>query len=822
MKMLNWFGALGAVLLRAPKLVLGLVLLASLALATELRHLEADPSPRALLASADPGQEALEADARRRFGSSDQVAAVLITANDVLTREVLGYAHTLARGLAALPAVERVDALTKLSWPRPPKAQTLEDLEAAPNEGPSEAALGAAADLVAARADVFPNGLASFAERTAGRELAPLVEGDAVAEADVARARELVQKAPRVVGKLISANHKHLLVAVQLSDGLKKHAELEDAVQALEGLIASQPAPGGVSVGLTGLPVVRASLVRHMRADQRILIPGTLVASFIVLMLSFRWAPAVTLPLVSVGITALWLLSGMALFREPLNVLNNMLPALVIIIGLNEAVHIIGRYVEELTRLRDKRRALLETFRTMGVACLTTTATSAVGMAALAVSRTEMLRRFGLVGASGLMLAYAVTLLIVPTALAVLPVPREKPVLEEEKRGLIEVLMVKATITSLQHPFVVVGVALSFTVLCGWATGKLVVDSSLLDQFSRRDPIYASTELLETDFDGVRPLEVAFQSKTEGRFYEPDALRAIHRVAVWAKAQPGVLSVADPSDPLTLGFAALSGRREDLDDALHDAAQTRAVAALLRSRDPILVAPILTEDGAHARLRVRLADVGSRATGAFASALRAELERALAPLPDVQFGFGGDAYVSSRGLDAVVSDLSGSVLAAAAVIFVILALLLHDLKLAVLSIPGNLAPQVWTMAWMVARGIPLNASTAIIFSLSIGLAVDGSIHLVSRYQEERSHRGLLATSAIVRAVRGTGRNIIVSGLALVLGFSVMLLSSFVPVQRFAELITVSMVGCVVATLVVQPVLLRLFDARRVRPAQKPA
>ena len=149
---------------------------------------------------------------------------------------------------------------------------------------------------------------------------------------------------------------------------------------------------------------------------------------------------------------------------------------------------------------------------------------------------------------------------------------------------------------------------------------------------------------------------------------------------------------------------------------------------------------------------------------------------------------------------------------AALVVFALLAVLLRNARLALLAIPANLLPQVWTMAWMVSRGIPLNASSAIIFSLSIGLSVDGSIHLVSRFQEERA-RGAMVTTALLRAVRGTGRNIVVSSAALMLGFSVMLLSNFVPVQRFAELISVSLAGCVLATLVIQPALLRLFAHR---------
>ena len=110
------------------------------------------------------------------------------------------------------------------------------------------------------------------------------------------------------------------------------------------------------------------------------------------------------------------------------------------------------------------------------------------------------------------------------------------------------------------------------------------------------------------------------------------------------------------------------------------------------------------------------------------------------------------------------------------------------------------------------RGIHLNAATAIIFSISIGLAVDGSIHVLSRFREERS-AGLLPTAALLRSARGTGAAIVISCAALILGFGVLLLSNFVPVRRFAELIAVSVVGCLVATLIVQPALLRVAGGR---------
>ena len=104
---------------------------------------------------------------------------------------------------------------------------------------------------------------------------------------------------------------------------------------------------------------------------------------------------------------------------------------------------------------------------------------------------------------------------------------------------------------------------------------------------------------------------------------------------------------------------------------------------------------------------------------------------------------------------------------------------------------------------MALWGIPINAATAIIFSVSIGLAVDGTIHLLARFREEiaagrSTRRGLLA------AARGTGKAIVLTYVALMLGFAVMLLSSFVPVQRFGELIAVTVCLCLGATMVFLP------------------
>ncbi|MFW6197796.1 MAG: efflux RND transporter permease subunit, partial [Myxococcota bacterium] len=228
-------------------------------------------------------------------------------------------------------------------------------------------------------------------------------------------------------------------------------------------------------------------------------------------------------------------------------------------------------------------------------------------------------------------------------------------------------------------------------------------------------------------------------------------------------------------------------------------------------RDPLEA--FVTEGGRRARLQVRLRDVGAQATLGFIEDLRGQMKRELQGVENVEFFFAGDAYTGSRGLEAVVHDLLGSLLTAVGIIFLLLAVLFRSLRLGLLSIPPNIIPLVFTMAYMVLRGIPLNAATVIIFSISLGLAVDGTIHVLARYREE-TLSGLGSSEALLRAARGTGQAIVVSSLTLMMGFAVLLFSSFVPVRHFGELIAVTVASSLIATMIVQPALLKVAGLPR--------
>ncbi|MET0283169.1 MAG: efflux RND transporter permease subunit [Polyangiales bacterium] len=800
--------------------------------AIALPRISADPSPRALLASADDSADRVAGEFREHFGSTDNVVALVVEAKpSVLQAAPLGYLHRLGEEVAKLPSVERLDSIARMPFPRHEEEElTLDDVGKAPADPTQDdpQLLSALSDVVEAAPEVFPQGLASLSEKTAGMQnLGPLITSDAPSEEDVAALREAVEGQPVFRGRLISRSGEQALLAVTLDDALVSHKELSAAVAKILHVLDEQKPPEGVRVYATGLPVLRTSIVDSMQRDQRVLTPATLGVSLLMLVLAFRWWAAVVLPLLKVALTSLWVIGGMALFGIKINVINNIIPALLIIMGLTDSIHLVSRYVYEYSRVRDSDKALGGTITAIGEACFGTASTTAAGLFALWVSKTRMLAEFGIIGGLGVMIAYLDTILFLPAMLRGLkpPAREAKHELESLKPGRLERWMSRVTLRILQHPWWVLGASLVFCVVATVTSFDLRVDSALLDQFRKGDPMYVATDLLEREFEGVRPLEVSLASDEAGRFYEPEALKSIAKVSSFIAKQHGVLTVTDPSLPFVQAWSALTGvergKTASLDDALRKRPQIEGMAYALNKRKPSPVAALITSDGKHARIRVRLKDNGSRATLKLVDAIDNELKKTLPK--GVTYDFTGDAYLSSHGLDAVVSDLTGSLGVAIVTILVLVFFSFRSVPYTLLLIPPNVIPMVLVMAWMVWRDIPLNAATAIIFSVSIGITVDAGIHLLARLREELAEE-LLLTTAIMRSVRGTGRAIVVACVTLVLGFSVLLLSNFVPVQRFAELIAISIASCLVSTLVVLPALLAVVGRRFVvwTPSSKQA
>ncbi len=782
-------------------------------------------------------QAQVSAEFNRRFGNPDHVVLLLVEAEDVLAAAPLGYVHLLATSFADKAYVNRVEGITvtPLAVPMDPDGETaddgggetlddlgdgetlddlggetLDEVGDEPAVDPAvEDALGA---LVLAAPERFPMGIGTIANRLGTIRYGRAIEGGTISQDERAALLRALQNAPMLEGRLLSRDHTLTAVALFLDERVEDHDVMRSTVDDIDAWLAAHPPPAGVTVSPAGLPHLFNSIVVKMEHDNLRMVPLTLLVCLILLYLSFRWVPGMILPVVAVGISVLMTIGSMALVGEPLNVINNIIPPLLIIVGVSDSIHLIGRYREELEHSSTKLEAGQKTVRAMALACFLTSATTSVGLGSLVVSRTGMLRGFGIIAAIGVMIAYVVTIVFLPAAMSFfrppLP-PQNRPgrVAHILDRGWLERGIVGTTRSVLRRPWVPLTVAGLLT--AGGLAGafSVKIDSSLLDEFEQGDTAFRSTHLMEEKLDGVRPLEIMLTAPEDGRFDDPEVLAAVDETQAWLREQPGVLSTMSPTDYLHESWARISGDAGAAGEPFRSHDQVAALGLLFARAEPDPLTAFEADDGRVARIQVRLADIGARATLNLIQQLRARMSRTYGPL-GVTVAMTGEAYTGSVGLDAVVRDLLGSLGTAVLIIFGMMVVLFRSWRLGLLTLPPNLIPLIGTVGWMALRGIPLNAATVIVFSISLGLAVDASIHILARYREETSNRALRSV-AILRAARSTGRGIVVSSVTLMLGFGVMLLSSFIPVRRFGELIAVTVGLSLVSTLIVQPALLRV-------------
>lgn len=806
-------------IIAARKPIVALLLVVTAIFGAAVPSLEARFAPEDLVAP----DAAARADAERiarELGPDETPLVVVLEAApgaSVVDLADLGWLHRTARALAAEGAVARIEGPTTSALPftedvDTDETATLDTLgdESAPVLGTPEEE-DAIAAIVGGDPSRFPLGLMSLAEgglrRVVVRPLLPLA--DDVTAADAERLEARLRGEPILHRRLVSDDrHVAILAAMPRPDATP--GDVAVLVRHAEQLLAQSPPPSGARASLSGLPYLRVVMLDALHADQLLLILLASLGSVLVLVVGTRSVAGVVLPMGTVGITVVLSVGGMALAHVPLDLLTNMIPPLLVTIGLAEAVHIVLRYQDELEALGgDREKAAIATLEAMWLACFVTTFTTAIGFGALVLSDTEALRRFGLVAGIASMVAYVVTVLFVPTLL-----PSFGPRTLGRRRAktgpdLLDHAIAVLARGAAASPRATIGVAVVLFAGSLFVARGVVVDSTLLDQFAAGSDVARVTHVLEQELDGVRRLTIEVRSEDPTRtFRSASGLDALRVLAADVAAEEGVIRAGTVADVALSARALVDGDDASREEPFHSDAEVEGLLALLASGgDPAPLARLLSADGRSARIEVCLADRGAARILEMLHRVRDDAEA-----QHLRVSFAGEAYDASRGLDRIVSSL-GSFTSAIALIFVVMMLLFRSVRLGLLSIPPNLLPLAMTLAYMVLRHIPLHAATVIVFTVTAGLLVDGATHVIARFREEQD-RGGSTHEVMLRTMETSGRGVVLSSLTLLLGYGALLFSRFEPVRLFGELSAVAIGLALVAQLVLLPAVLARYAKPR--------
>ena len=776
-----------SLLARKPRLALLLWLSVSAIATSGCLWLKFDFSPESVYSGQDEAVEFCNHH-KQLFRFEDSVCMVVLQSTDsesLVRTDCLEWVKQLGLEAAKIPGVVEVSSLLTLRKPRV-------DLDA----------------IVSSRTTII--------DRDDLLSWGPLVtESDLSSEAAI---QDRLDRLPLLNDLLISNDRTLLLTVIALDPERRGISMISPPVSAIEDLLNRLPLPKNTRTHLSGVPPIRVDIIRSLEADQKVMVPICATLFLIVSVIMFRSIPITFVSLLAVLLAVGNAVGLMGWTGQPFNLLSNVVPPLALIIAAANSVHIVSRF-QSLLRSSDGsvEETVTEVMSEMAVTCFLTLATTAIGFGSLLLARSTLLQTLGMQAVLAMACSYFSLIIVLTAGLSLLGESlRSKqsaitPELLPESslqtadpghnliwRWIADIVCRRASWVACLH----VGFAMAALY---WAS-DMRVNSLMFETYDSENPVMKTISLMDEKLSGMVSLEVQLQASSIDEFYRDDVVQGLRRVREHAEADPRITFYRDYSQILAAFDSRLLSR-----NAGTAAAALRRIHRVTERVDVSEVTrDFLSGTAPAARIMMRVHDIGSAGLNTLIKDVEGWARQELPS--DIEHRVTGDAALHAICMDVFVRDLFVSLIAASGVIFALIAVLFRSVRTGLISAVPNLFPLVITVAWMKLRGFELTAGNVIVFAISLGIAVDDTIHFLARYRQEIKQNA--SSSDAVRATLfSCGKAIVLTSVLIVCGLSVLIFSDFVPTRRFAELTAITMLAALPGDLVLLPSLLVLFGKR---------
>jgi len=564
------------------------------------------------------------------------------------------------------------------------------------------------------------------------------------------------------------------------------------------------------------------------------------------------------LTLIAIGMSIIWVVGiGVLLGPRYLGVIGDfspllqVLPVLLVGLGVDFAIHLTARYREELGAGWEVKTSAERATGAVGIALILATATTAVGFLTNVVNPIPPLRDFGIVAAIGITGAFLITLTFLPAARVLLDrraeragrLPRRE--FERPEKRLMPKIMSKTALMAEHLAIPTLVLALALTGLGAFGMSQLTTEFSSTDFVPADDPLRTSYETLAEEFQGGFGETVDIL--VEGNIATPETHNALLAASAnlvgtdnvvtingFAAAQSPISVIASlvapdangqPADPVFAGLAFGSGMNADL--TMSPGADVEAIYKASLRAAPLTMPAVLATD-ASGSLRYARFEVSTQAGEAQAARLATDLAEdfaVVAALPDVDATPTNVNIMTASVVEALQDSQNTSlIITMSAAMLLLIATFWYESRRPFLGLITMLPVAMvvlWTYGMMAVLGIPFGPVTAMTAALAIGIGVPYSIHVTHRYLEDR--RRFDDPEAAMRSTTGhTGGALAGSAFTTLAGFGVLMTSSLIPFQQFGAVTAMAIGFSLIASVGVLPSMLILWDRWHRKRGEAPA
>ncbi|MFV0267144.1 MAG: efflux RND transporter permease subunit [Draconibacterium sp.] len=596
------------------------------------------------------------------------------------------------------------------------------------------------------------------------------------------------------------------ILAVTVNKDKMATKEREDLVRNIQAVCRAFEQDENVQLHYSGLPYIRVVNSVKIRRELYMFSVLALAICIVVLFLFFRSLKAVLVPVLIVIAGVIWAMGMLSLFGYKITLLSGMIPPLLIVIGIPNSIYMLNKFHHEFVSHGNKVKALQRVIIKIGNATFLTNLTTASGFATFIIVKSDILRQFGIIASLNILALFILSLLLIPIIFSFIGPPSSRHV------GHLDTKWVNWIIEGLIHitqHYRRVVYLLTIGIVSLGIFGITLIKSSgyMVDDIPKDDPVYIDLKFFEDNFNGLMPLEIMVDTKRPQGVMQLSTFNKIDELENRLAEYPELSASTSLLNLLKFSKQAFYNGNERYYSIPNNREKNFILQYAQTGEDNAnMLHSFMDSTRQSTRISIRVKDVGTKRMEQLYTDFMQEID-SIFPADKYDVTVTGSSITAFRGTQYLLKNLFTSLGLAILLISTFMAIMFSSWRMVIMSLTPNVIPLIFTAAVMGFTGIPIKASTILVFSIAFGISVDNTIHFLAKYRQELNLTNWDISKSVQMALKETGVSMLYTSVVLFFGFGIFSISNFGGTQAMGILVSLTLLVAVTSNLILLPSLL---------------
>ena len=568
----------------------------------------------------------------------------------------------------------------------------------------------------------------------------------------------------------------------------------------------------GLDIRVSGMPYIRTMNAQNIIDEIGIFVGLALLITSLIFWLFFRSYRATFITMLVVSIGVVWALGFIGWFEYEISVLMALIPPLIIVIGVPNAIFLINKYQQEVKKHGNQAKSLQRVISKIGNATMMTNITTASGFATFIFTNSQLLNEFGIIASINILAIFVLSILIIPIYYSFMYKPKNKH-LKHLERKWIDSIVNWMENTVRHHRIAIYLSTVGIIVVSIIGVYMIRISGSLIEDMPKGKQFYKDILFFEEEFGGIMPLEILIDTKRKKGVMNLATLKRMN------KLEEEIEEIPELSKPISILNMVRYSKQAFYNGnpkyyQLPTEQEKNFILAYTNNSDTNsdMLKNFVDSTGQYARITTFMKDIGTDKMENIEERIKEKVAQVF-PKDKYKVSLTGKALVFLKGTNYLVKNLVISLSLAIVLISIFMAWMFKSYKMIIISLVPNILPLLITAGLMGYLGVPIKPSTILVFSIAFGISVDDTIHFLAKYRQELIAHKWNVRKSVYGALRETGVSMFYTSIVLFFGFLVFTVSSFGGTKALGGLVSVTLLFAMVSNLLLLPSLLLSLESK---------